>query len=85
MIPHESPRSTAPSIPWIVSSQCPRCAAPLVLRHDQAYRHFVTCLGYPQCRFVSAYSQLVHALLDRILALQDTLEDLGHPVERSLP
>jgi ssDNA-binding Zn-finger/Zn-ribbon topoisomerase 1 len=85
MIPEDNLHSTAPSIAWIVSAQCPRCTAPLVLRCDDAYRHFVACLHYPRCRFSSAYAQLVHALLDRIIVLQDTLEDLGYPVERSLP
>jgi ssDNA-binding Zn-finger/Zn-ribbon topoisomerase 1 len=85
MIPHDCPRSTAPSIPWVVSAKCPRCTKPLVLRHNHAYQHFVTCLGYPRCQFVSDYSQLVHALLDKIIDLQDQLADAGYQVERTLP
>jgi hypothetical protein len=66
--------STSAAVMWAVSARCPLCQKPLVLRHNHAYRHVV-----------SDYSQLVHALLDRIIELQDQLEDLGHPVERSLP
>jgi ssDNA-binding Zn-finger/Zn-ribbon topoisomerase 1 len=77
--------STSSAVMWAVSARCPLCQKPLVLRHNHTYRHVVVCLGYPTCRFVSEYSQLVHALLDRIIELQDQLEDLGHPVERSLP
>jgi hypothetical protein len=45
----------------------------------------VVCLGAPRCGFVSAYSQLVHALLDHIVMLRDRLAELGHPVEEALP
>lgn len=77
--------STPRAIVWTVAATCPRCAEPLVLRHTRTYHPFVSCAAYPTCRFTSAYDRMVHALLDRIIELQDTLEDLGHPVERSVP
>lgn len=77
--------STSGPIMWRVSAACPRCHEPLILRHTLNYQPFLACANYPACRFVSAYDRMVHALLDRIIALQDALEDLGFPVERSVP
>jgi ssDNA-binding Zn-finger/Zn-ribbon topoisomerase 1 len=84
-IPHAIPPSTAPSIPWVVSAKCPRCRSPLVLRHDRAYQHFIACLNHPKCKFISDYSRLIHCLLDKIIELQDQMEDAGFMVERTLP
>jgi ssDNA-binding Zn-finger/Zn-ribbon topoisomerase 1 len=68
--------TTLPIISWAVSNACPQCAKPLVLRRTRDdYRHVVTCLGYPRCRFASEYSTLVHALIDRITELEDAVED----------
>lgn len=77
--------STPAPVMWRIAADCPRCRAPLILRHTMHSQPFLACATYPACRFVSGYDRLVHTLLDRILALQDTLEDLGYPVERSVP
>ena len=77
--------STPRAIVWTVAATCPRCREPLVLRHTRNYRPFVSCAAYPKCPFASAYDRMVHCLLDRIIELQDALEDLGYPVERTLP
>lgn len=77
--------STVHPIMWHVSASCPRCAAPLILTHDYNYQSFLCCNNHPRCTFVTGYDKLVHALLDRIIQLQDTLEDLGCQVERALP
>jgi ssDNA-binding Zn-finger/Zn-ribbon topoisomerase 1 len=70
---------------WRVAADCPRCAKPLVLRQSPNFRPFLACSSFPKCRFTSPYDKLIHALLDRIILLQDTLEDAGIAVERTLP
>ena len=77
--------TTSGPIMWRVSAECPRCHAPLILRHTINYQPFLACARYPRCRFASGYDRMVHALLDRIIALQEALEALGYPVERSVP
>jgi len=65
---------------WAISNVCPDCGKALVLRSNRDHQHFVVCLGYPQCKFVSDYAQLVHALIDRIVELEDAIE--GQTQER---
>ena len=77
--------STSGPIMWRVSAECPRCHEPLILRHTINYQPFLACARYPRCRFVSAYDRMVHALLDRIVVLQDALAECGHVVEEGLP
>ena len=81
------PRSTTiHPVMWHVSASCPRCASPLILSHDRNYQSFLCCDNYPRCTFTTGYDTLVHALLDKIIAQQDIIEDLcGHPIDRSLP
>jgi ssDNA-binding Zn-finger/Zn-ribbon topoisomerase 1 len=78
--------STSGPIMWRVAAAGPACGQPLILRHDVEYRPFLCCARYPSCLFVSGHNELINALLDRIITLQDGLEAfVGHPVETALP
>jgi len=77
--------NTPAAVMWTISARCPRCNAPITLRQTASYQPFLACTAFPRCRFTSAYDRMIHALLDKIIALQDRLEDAGFTVERSLP
>ena len=77
--------STIYPVMWNLSAACPRCAAPLILTHDNNFNAFICCDNHPRCRFTTGYDRLLHAMIDHILMLRDRLADLGHPVEEALP
>jgi ssDNA-binding Zn-finger/Zn-ribbon topoisomerase 1 len=60
-----------------VLEHCPRCEAPLRVRHRRAD----ACSAFPDCRFAEDYDEREQRLAERIVELEDALGDLAGPTD----
>jgi hypothetical protein len=60
-----------------LSGECPKCGSDIVVRRRRVDgSRFVSCVGYPECRWAGDYDEALERIADQLTDLRDEVKRL---------